>query len=87
MKISELPPKIRQNALKYQAEETREFYSKKTDIIQDAFRWHDTQEGYIYWLGMHRAKPSTTCYRLFYLGLTIGLLTALAIFCIWKSLV
>jgi hypothetical protein len=56
MKISELPPNIREKALKYQRNETDPTYSKETDIIEYAFDWENTKEGDDYWLELNDKK-------------------------------
>jgi hypothetical protein len=54
MKISELPKEIREKALKYQK---LDGYNLKTDILDKAFCWNDTKEGYSYWNDLDDQEP------------------------------
>jgi len=57
MKISELPKEDREKAMEYQRDNTNEYYSKKTDILTDAFKWNSTKEGYDYWNNLYQSDP------------------------------
>lgn len=59
MKISELPPGIREKALEYQRNENSLDYDKETDILEDAFIWENTEERNGYWLKWHEKQPET----------------------------
>jgi len=53
MKISELPPKIKEKALDYQRNAETLPRDKTTDDLNWAFNWRFTDEGYNYWLDLH----------------------------------
>jgi hypothetical protein len=59
MKISELPPDIREKALKYQRNEKSKMYSKVTNLLEGAFNWFDTMDGYDYWLELCNKESET----------------------------
>jgi hypothetical protein len=48
MKISQLPPEIKEKALNYQREASNE-WDKKTDSLMFSFNWSSTDEGGNYW--------------------------------------
>ena len=48
MKISQLPQEVKEKALKNQRNEDIS-WDKKTDNLQAAFDWEDSEEGDIYW--------------------------------------
>lgn len=54
MKISELPKEIREKALKYQK---KECLNLETDKLHEAFSWHETEEGFIYWNDLDDPEP------------------------------
>ena len=49
MKISELPPGLKELALLRQKEDTEEFYDKDTNKLLDAFGWNNTPERFNFW--------------------------------------
>ena len=54
MKISQLPPKIKEKALEYQRNSKTRPMDKTTDDLNWAFNWRFTDEGYNYWLDLHK---------------------------------
>ena len=48
MKISQLPPDVKEKALYYQKKDNS-FYSNSSDLLHDAFDWDETKEGLHYW--------------------------------------
>ena len=58
MKISELPPEIREKALEYQRNASSFFYKNKDDI-KLAFSWIYAEEGFDYWEQWHQKEPET----------------------------
>jgi hypothetical protein len=59
MKISELPPDIREKALKYQRNEIDPAYCKESNLLQDAFNWEQTDEDFDYWLELCNIPAET----------------------------
>jgi hypothetical protein len=49
MRISELPQEIKELALLRQTECVDPDYQKRTDFLENAFEWDDTEEGEKYW--------------------------------------
>lgn len=49
MKISQLPPKIKEKALEYQRNAKAPPMDKTTDNLDYAFDWQFTDEGFDYW--------------------------------------
>lgn len=58
MKISELDEENKAKALEYQRNEVDEYYSKKTNNLQKAFKWKSTKEGLVYWECLHLKKTN-----------------------------
>jgi len=51
MKISELPSEIKEKAIAYR----KEYCNPETeDNLEIAFSWQETDEGYNFWLELHR---------------------------------
>lgn len=59
MKISELPPEIREKALEYQKNELDANFDTKIDNLEFAFNWLETKEGADYWFLWHEKQPET----------------------------
>jgi hypothetical protein len=60
MKISELPPEIRELALLRQKECTNKASIKDTKYLSQAFEWGKTKEGYQFWYNFHNNKGNIT---------------------------
>ena len=58
MKISELPPEIREKALEYQRNTSTNF-DANTDNLHRAFSWSYTKEGHDFWEDWHQKEPET----------------------------
>ena len=59
MKISQLPPDIREIALQRQREEQNPIYNQNSDYVFHAFDWEDTEEGYNTWNGVNNGDFSS----------------------------
>lgn len=57
MKISELPPEIREKALEYQRNEIDPTYHNNSDDLWTAFDWENTNEKYYFWSQWHQKNP------------------------------
>lgn len=57
MKISELPPEIREKALEYQRNEVNICFLKDSDDLNTAFYWAKTKEGDNYWRELYCKEP------------------------------
>jgi hypothetical protein len=57
MKISELPPEIKEKALEYQRNASSFFYKNKDDI-KLSFNWMFTEEGFDYWEQWHNKETA-----------------------------
>jgi len=53
MKISQLPPEIKEKAIGYRESADQEKYKKDSDNLLRAFYWRGTEEGYLYWNELH----------------------------------
>jgi hypothetical protein len=62
MKISQLPPGIKEKAIAYR-EVAADYWDKETDNLLLAFDWEETSEGRDYWNEWH-LKPFDTTYKL-----------------------
>jgi hypothetical protein len=49
MKISQLPPEIKEKAIAYRDVAYQDVWNKKSDSLQIAFSWRETNEGFEYW--------------------------------------
>jgi hypothetical protein len=56
MKISQLPPEIKEKAIAYRESADKEVWNTKSDILATAFDWYNTSEGRDYWNEWHN-KP------------------------------
>jgi hypothetical protein len=57
MKISKLPPEIREKALEYQRNEIDPTYHNNSDDLWTAFDWENTNEKYYFWSQWHQKNP------------------------------
>jgi hypothetical protein len=48
MKISQLPQEVKEKALEYQ-KNSNKYWDKKTDKLEYAFDWENSEEGEGYW--------------------------------------
>jgi hypothetical protein len=62
MKISQLPPEIKEKAIAYR-ENAADYWDKETDNLLLAFTWINTKEGRDYWNEWHN-KPFDTTHKL-----------------------
>jgi hypothetical protein len=58
MKISELPPEIREKALEYQKNQSTGFYNKNSDYLENSFNWAYTNEGVVFWEKWHKKESN-----------------------------
>ena len=58
MKISKLPPQIREKALEYQRKASSNF-DKSSDDLKLAFSWLYPKEGFYFWKDLHQKQPET----------------------------
>lgn len=49
MKISQLPPDVREKAIAYRESADQGIFYKTSDNLTNAFSWSSTSEGYHYW--------------------------------------
>jgi cytochrome b subunit of formate dehydrogenase len=77
MKISELPPKIKEKALMYQRNSHSYPCEKETDNLQWAFNWKKTTEGHEYWADLHQyqKKDYTTTIIVIFAIITLLIFT------------
>jgi hypothetical protein len=53
MKISQLPPEIKEKAIAYKESADQQFFNKHSDNLFNAFDWFNTEEGRSYWQQWH----------------------------------
>jgi hypothetical protein len=53
MKISQLPPEIKEKAIAYRENADQGFWNTKSDNLQHAFNWLNTKEGRFFWRDWH----------------------------------
>jgi len=60
MKISQLPPEIKEKAIGYRENADQSCWDKESDSLQDAFTWSETIEGDRYWHDLHYKEYDLT---------------------------
>jgi hypothetical protein len=60
MKISQLPPEIKEKAIAYRESADQDVWNKKSDNLQNAFNWIKTEEGEFYWENWHLKEYGIT---------------------------
>jgi hypothetical protein len=63
MKISQLPPEIKEKAIAYRDNANQAYWDKESDNLAKAFDWYNTSERRDYWNEWHN-KPFDTTYKL-----------------------
>jgi hypothetical protein len=63
MKISQLPPEIKEKAIAYRDVANQAYWDKDSDNLLLAFTWIDTEEGRDYWSEWHN-KPFDITHQL-----------------------
>jgi hypothetical protein len=63
MKISQLPPEIKEKAIAYRESADQDFWDKYSDNLLVAFHWSKTSEGEYYWEQWHE-KPFDITHQL-----------------------
>jgi len=74
MKISELPPKIKEKALEYQRNAKTRPRDKTTDNLAAAFNWEFTNEGFDYWSRLQHKEKKDYSTIIFFIFAIITLL-------------
>jgi len=60
MKISQLPPEIKEKAIGYRESANQRNWDKYSDNLADAFNWGDTVEDETYWRKWHLKEYDLT---------------------------
>jgi hypothetical protein len=60
MKISQLPPEIKEKAIAYRESADQEFWNNESDNLFNAFDWGNTEEGEFYWENWHLKEYDLT---------------------------
>jgi hypothetical protein len=63
MKISQLPPEIKEKAIAYRDVANQAYWDKDSDNLAKAFDWYDTSERRDYWNDWH-LKPFDLTHQL-----------------------
>jgi hypothetical protein len=60
MKISQLPPEIKEKAIAYRNVADQEFWNNESDNLFNAFDWGNTEEGRDFWNEWHLKEYGIT---------------------------